>query len=525
MNHFTVLRIISVLVGAALTAMSFYLSYKHERQQIYQRFIAEVDSIGSSLELEIGRKIEVLSSYRGFYETFGYTTREGFEILGRNAQKSHPEIIAIKWVPMVLDAEREEFEKSIRSQPGFESYEIFESVSMTEMLGTKKAERRESYLPILYSQPMTEVYPPGYDLASEMNVRFALEIAQWNDEAIKSHPIQIEREDGTKAFTYVIAVPIYESGWQSEDDKPDYLKAFVLGMFDIDNIFQVVLENHWNWDPDNALALENISGGEVSLDRVAELKGSNLDPTMHYQKKLEAIADLQWFLVGTPSKNYFAQHRSYYPYVLSLGLFIFTVLIEAYLRVLSRMDQELQEMARVDGLTGVANRRRYFDQIKKEWSRAQRFGRPVSAFIIDVDNFKKYNDTYGHLEGDRCLREVAQELQAHVHRPGDLLARYGGEEFAVLLPETSLEDATQVAEKCRAGIEGLEIVHAYNEQWGVVSVSIGVSSLVPDKNNSYADLLELADKVMYDSKNQGRNKVSAVKKPEATSDELVGETA
>ncbi len=511
MNHFTVLRIISVLVGAALTVLSFYLSYKHERQQIYQKFISEVDSIGSSLELELGRKIEVLSSFRGFYETFGYTTEDGFRALSRNTQGFHPEIRAIKWVPRVLNAERLDFVDTMRNENGVADYEITEILS-GQNVNLVKAMMRDEYYPIMFSEPNTDDFPLGYDLASDLQTLSALEIAQWNDEAIASHPVMSKRPDGTSVHYFVISVPIFEQGWTSENDKPQYLTAFVLGLFDINEIFHEVVDNDWNWDTDNSIALENISGSDVMLSRVAELEGVNIDPddAVHYQKQLEAVADLQWYLVAHPSKNYFVKHRSYYPYVLSLGLFIFTVLIEAYLRVLSRMDKELQEMARVDALTGVANRRRFFDQIKKEWSRAQRFGRPVSVFIIDVDNFKKYNDTYGHLEGDKCLREVAQELQSHINRPGDLLARYGGEEFAVLLPETSLDDARQVAEKCRAGIEGLQIPHEKNEQWGVVTISVGTSCGIPDKANGYADLLEMADQVMYDSKTGGRNKVSAI---------------
>jgi len=535
LNHFAVLRIISVIVGVALTVLSFYISYKHERQQIYQKFVSEVDSIGASLELAVGRKIEVLASYRGFYETFGYTTEDGFEALTRNNQSFHPEIVAIKWAPLVRHSDRESFVEKVRIETSHPDYEITERIAGGE---SGIALEREEYYPIMYSVPETHTFPLGYDLASEIQTRTALQIAQWNDEPITSHPVKLgyeeisrgdnggsvgnagneENEGQAKSnqdiYSYVISVPVFNPGWKSADDKPEYLAAFVLGLLDINTIFQEVIENDLGWDEMNAIALENLTGGDAVLDRVAALPGSEIDQdtSVHYQKKLAAIADLQWFLIAKPSKKYFAKHRSYYPYVLCLGLFIFTVLIEAYLRVLARMDKELQEMARVDGLTNVANRRRFFDQIKKEWSRAQRFGRPISVFIIDVDNFKKYNDNYGHLEGDRCLKEVAAELQAHVNRPADLLARYGGEEFAVLLPETSLDDARQVAEKCRAGIESLQIPHEQNESWGVVTISVGVAMMVPDKHNKFGKLLEQADKVMYMSKEGGRNKVSVAKK-------------
>lgn len=510
MNHFTVLRVISVLVGAALTMLSFWLSYQHEREQIFQKFVSESETVSSSLELELSRKIEVLSSFRGFYETFGYTSKNGFVAFSRNMESLHPGIIAFKWVPRVTGQERDAFEKKARAE-GNKDFVIQELISGQEG-SFKPAKLQEEYFPVIYSEPSTPYLSPGYDLSSNDRMRAVLDIAKWNDQALASDPIKMEWMNQS-IYAYVIALPVYKTGWKDEDDKPDYLAAYVLGMFNSEQLFRDVMEHTPNWDKNNFIALENVSSLDQTQVRVAKSDGVDIEQSekFYYNKQLQPVADMKWYVVARPSKAYFAAHHSYYPYVLSLGLFIFTILIEAYLRVLARMDRELQEVAMLDGLTGIANRRRFFDQIKKEWSRAQRFSRPMSAFIIDVDNFKKYNDTFGHLEGDRCLREVAQELQQYVNRPGDVLARYGGEEFAVLLPETNLDDATQVAEKCRAGIEALQIKHPKNENWGAVTVSVGVATLVPDKNNDYSAVLEAADRVMYESKSSGRNRVTVAK--------------
>lgn len=508
MNHFTVLRIISVVVGAALTVLSFYLSYQAERDKIYRDFVREVDTIGSSLELEVVRNIETLLSFRGFYNTFQHTDYKGFKAFSKNAEEYHPAIYSIKWVPRVLDVDREKFEKAL-GEEGFPDYQILELDTSGENFQT--VEMRDDYFPIKYAYPETGELPTGYDLASDLRIREAMVVSRWNDEAIASHPIQIDR-DGESSYVFVITLPVFTTDPEEIAYQQTELEAFIVGMFDIGMIFDDVLARSWDWDPVNGLLLENLSGHVFTLTNVAELPGESLDPDerVHYVKQLEPVADLQWSLIAKPSKLYFAKHSSYIPYALSLGLLIFTVLIEAYLRVLAKMDKELQDAARIDGLTGVSNRRRFFEQLRKEWPRAMRFGRPISAFLIDVDNFKKYNDTYGHIEGDRCLREVAQKLQEQVHRPGDQLARYGGEEFAVLLPETSLEDAASVAERCRAAVEELNILHENNADWGKVTISLGVASTVPDKDSEFSALLELADKVMYRSKETGRNKVSVM---------------
>jgi hypothetical protein len=174
---------------------------------------------------------------------------------------------------------------------------------------------------------------------------------------------------GQSAYAYVIALPVYNTGWKSEEDKPDYLAAYVMGLFNSQQLFQDVMEHTSNWDESNFIALENVSWTDQVQVRVAQLGSDEAnidkDEKIYYQKQLEPVADMKWYLVARPTKAYFAKHRSYYPYILSLGLFIFTILIEAYLRVLARMDKDLQELALVDGLTGVANRRRFFEQIKK----------------------------------------------------------------------------------------------------------------------------------------------------------------
>lgn len=167
---------------------------------------------------------------------------------------------------------------------------------------------------------------------------------------------------------------------------------------------------------------------------------------------------------------------------------------------------ELQKIAALDSLTGIANRRRFDEALRIEWSREQRERRPLALLMCDIDCFKAYNDSFGHLSGDLCLKKTAAVLTEHLKRPADLAVRYGGEEFAILLPETDLDGAVVVANACRAHMERLALEHPVSP-FGCVTLSIGVASVVPSHASSAEQLVARADKALYAAKNGGRNRV------------------
>lgn len=169
---------------------------------------------------------------------------------------------------------------------------------------------------------------------------------------------------------------------------------------------------------------------------------------------------------------------------------------------------ELQQLALLDELTGLPNRRSLDKNLDYEWKRTAREYKPMSAILIDIDCFKAFNDNYGHLAGDACIKEVAQTVQYTSQRPADLTARYGGEEFAVLLPSTQSEGAYIVAERIRQEIEKLGILHKASGVSEVVTASLGVATLVPSLDLSPLIILAQADNALYQAKKQGRNKVS-----------------
>ena len=167
----------------------------------------------------------------------------------------------------------------------------------------------------------------------------------------------------------------------------------------------------------------------------------------------------------------------------------------------------LKRDIRIDGLTRVANRRRFDEAFEEEKGRSIRSGNPLSILMIDIDLFKAYNDAYGHLQGDDVLRLVAKTLEKSLRRPGDLLARWGGEEFVALLPDTDMDGAYIVAEQLRKAIQDLGIVHEQSSIKRVITVSIGAATSVPRDQSSYRNLLQWADEAMYRAKDLGRNRV------------------
>ncbi|WP_016925447.1 diguanylate cyclase domain-containing protein [Prochlorothrix hollandica] len=168
-------------------------------------------------------------------------------------------------------------------------------------------------------------------------------------------------------------------------------------------------------------------------------------------------------------------------------------------------NQELRQLANVDSLTGVANRRYFDTYLAETWARLQQEQALFSLILCDIDYFKAYNDHYGHPHGDACLQQVAQAIAQATHRPTDLAARYGGEEFALLLPYTSPEGAQQVAQRLQQNIAALAIPHAQSNLDPHLTLSIGLSTLMPNPASSPEQLVSMADRALYHAKEQGRN--------------------
>ncbi|MBN1500542.1 MAG: GGDEF domain-containing protein [Spirochaetes bacterium] len=180
-----------------------------------------------------------------------------------------------------------------------------------------------------------------------------------------------------------------------------------------------------------------------------------------------------------------------------------------YEAALIKANKELDRLSNVDSLTQLFNRRYFDNRLNAEWHRMQRDSKPLSMLLCDIDHFKEYNDTSGHQSGDECLRKIAEIIKKSSSRPDDVHARYGGEEFIVILPQCTSDGALLIAGRIQKSLSEIKILHpAFDEK--IVTISIGVSTVVPDQSLAPEVLISLADEALYKSKKAGRNKISVL---------------
>ncbi len=182
-----------------------------------------------------------------------------------------------------------------------------------------------------------------------------------------------------------------------------------------------------------------------------------------------------------------------------------TKLVNERTAELAAANETLQNLAHADGLTKIGNRRKFESFLADEWHRAVRFKTEISLVMLDIDHFKLYNDTYGHLAGDDCLKKVAEAFAEAIKRPTDLVARFGGEEFAIVLGGTDAEGAMNIAQQAVDNLKDLQISHSLSATSEILTVSVGIATIFATLENSEADLIEIADKALYNAKRNGRN--------------------
>lgn len=543
MIRYITLIALSICTIAGSWLVSWHL-YSVETEQISYQFDREVSKIVDSLEQELVKHRATLRHWKSFFEASDEMNARAFSAIANDALRVYPSIQMVAWSPRVASADKDAFEKLQKeSWSQFRIFDINADLVQAAATGDKglmrealakikvnggvyqASKNRSHYYPFTLIEPVKDKgYLLGADLlsvnksASDMQMQLS---SQTNDVvALPVFPSPFTPENEP---IFLAMIPIY-----SEDIRYGIeLKGFVTAAVEVQSLLVGALNN--NVDDINFVLLDET--GDQGMTNLFNQGSLDLEHANLEKRAVLPVFGRQWSILASPSDNFAEVRRSPLPWVVAAIGTCLSAIVVAYMILLQRrnlvvrqlvekrtrelreankelgeMNKKLEEMSRTDGLTQVANRRHFNEVLNAEWRKAIRTGKPLAVIIMDVDFFKKYNDHYGHVAGDECLQGVAAGLAASFTRAGDLVARYGGEEFAVILPNTG-SDVAQVAERARSAIANLNIPHEKSDAAEYVSVSVGVSSVIPTEELKQDALLESADQGLYLAKENGRNRV------------------
>ncbi|OPX55380.1 diguanylate cyclase (GGDEF) domain-containing protein [Oceanospirillum multiglobuliferum] len=515
-----------LLLGFLLSATSAWLLFVSEKAQLSNRLAKDVADRTAAFELEFSSSIEALYTMRALFIDRPMPEYRHFKQLAQQARTRHPDIVDFYWVADIPSEKRPYYEAATQimlDDPSFIIRDQGKSENLPLPLIT--ASQRSSYRAVLFADTTAAVLPLGLDLAANGNLTALLEHSERQNKMMLSQSITAEIEERNIPLVFLI-LPLDRLPTSADTQASN---GFVIAVLDLARTFEDALTNI------------RVSGIEMRLwDKTEKDKPilmythtSRTRLLIDYNTRIETTLTLenerQWVIEAIPTFYYFENKRSWLPHLvffmglaatfLIMRLFVSFAAKNERIRLESRQlmtsNQELEQISRTDALTGVANRR-YFDEIlDKEWKRALRNHNPLTLVMVDIDCFKLYNDYYGHLEGDECIRMVAQTLKDMMSRPMDLVARYGGEEFAILLPDTN-DNAIVLAEQCRKAVEQQQMPHAASKVSPYITISLGMCTINPDQELEMNELIRQADRALYKAKESGRNRVcSASDSPKA----------
>jgi len=507
-----------VISGIAISAFIGISFYEKEGKSISNEFLNELDIRANSLYREVVLNLEAVQSMAILFNGSSIPDLDEFRREADKILDRHKDIQALEWMPRVPQAERAKYESEMRKvYPDFQFTERQASGHM------RVAKKRAVYYPVYYVEPpVGNSAALGFDLSSnEIRVKALMDSRDSGKPQVTGSITLVQENRAQKALLALL--PVYKGMPTTLERRREQLRGFVLGVFRVGDVFM-----RSQFGRDNAhifmeLIDRSVPGKEDVLYKNTISEDASDMVGNYYKYELPDIWGRKWYMLAAPAKSYISARRSQLPMMIFGYGLLFSIAIAIYINIiinremvvrsqvvektkeLNVINKKLEQLSLTDGLTGVANRRYMDEYLEKEWMRAIREQMPISFILIDIDFFKSYNDHYGHLMGDDCLKRVAEKLKGVIQRPADLLARYGGEEFAVVLPGTM--NAELIARACRESIEELHIPHDCSEASNVVSVSVGLCSFVPSKGTDPSLIIAGADKGLYNAKAKGRNRV------------------
>ena len=506
------------IIGVAIS-IAVYLKLKQDHDAwIAEQFADTIRLVSHDIEQELSRNLQAVEFTQHLFDTLDVVPEGLFITFAQKAMKNHDTLLTLEWAPRVLHADREAFEKWHRAaKPGF---------SIRDWPGSQGelvvAPVRDEYLPLTYvvsADQLSEVKGEfdGLDGSQTNDTRQALMRARLTGQLSIS---ELSRSNNDGRYYFYAVAPVYQGQPTTDNERYQMLAGAITSTFTIQNMFQSVTGSLRIQDIQ--LSLVDVTAPTEVTEVIVQKGNAPLCDKLSFQRGL-SVGGRSWRIEGVASEAYVDRHGSWLPLLALLIGLGFTGLVVSRLGALSfrakqiqhivdertealnRANQKLELLTLTDALTGVVNRRGFDQAAEAEWKRAIRDGAPITLLIIDVDYFKFYNDHYGHLAGDECLKQVAEAISQVPQRLGDVVARYGGEEFAVLLPNTE-DVGSIVAEKCRQQIEALNIKHEYSPVADHVTVSVGSSVIIPAADKTVMELVQNADEALYLAKRAGRNR-------------------
>lgn len=504
------------LLGLFLTAMISYAFYSKETQSITVTYKLDFEEKINILNREINDKISILKTIRNFYLSSELVTAEEFDFFTKDIIFEHKDIRVLEWVPRILHENREQVEKEWQAY-----HSSFEITQKSEKGTLSRAYYKDEYYPVYYLNPMRnneEAF--GFDLSSEEKRKKTLELSRDSGKILATTTLEFI-QDNNEQKSLLVFVPVYKQLSYTIKNRRENIRGFIVGVFKISDFVLHSFERFSN--SELGLKIVDTTNFNEIIYEYKPMEFDLVDFNQRIKMDLNPFAGRKWSVEITPTIEYYKSRRSIAPYVILVMGFCFVIVgtiytllilnyainietkINAKSDKLVEANQRLELISKTDGLTQVANRRYFDDFYKRECRRALRESTSISVIMIDIDFFKNYNDSYGHLEGDNCLKEVASALSLLSHRATDLLARYGGEEFVMVLPDT--KDAVSIANKCVESIENLQIPHNKSDISNILTISAGVCTITATNINEMDELLERADTALYKAKELGRNQV------------------
>lgn len=515
-NRLSYITLIAGFIVSALIAWNIGV-LRHDAIRVQLK--GEMKELSYQVSRELFINFESLYVMQGLFTGSSSVSAEEFGRVAEGTLSRHPELHYLQWAPLVYQRDRERFEQAQKLiDPRYAIQELSDKGRWIT------AAVRGHHYPVVYQadKGMTQVRP-GFDLASNSALLAAINKAAESSDLAASEPMEL-KADGMAGKRVLAVLPVYEplAGGQAGE-----LKGVIAGQFTLNRLVQ------------EALMGGQSSGLHIALLDMATLQEKGSDqallfvrqpvtpPVMDMQQRymINDVGGRNWQLVVAPSEGYMNERKSELAYVVMMAGMMITGLLAGYLRMLSKRSFEIEfvaeernhalqqankklaHLSQTDGLTQISNRRFFDESFVQEWKRTKREKQPISLVLFDLDFFKQYNDQYGHLQGDECLRSIAELVASVINRPGDLFARFGGEEFILLLPNTPEAGALKIADQCRELVESLSIPHHKSTISDVVTISVGVCSMVPEGGVTEHDMLDLTDQALYCAKDRGRNQV------------------